>query len=105
MDAWMIWAIAVFVLAVLKIFTPGFFVLCLSFGALCAVLAAALGFGLAGQLAFFAVGSTLAFIFVRPVMVKYFLKKDPVKTGIEARVGRTVRVTEAIDTLIHRGGE
>jgi len=53
MDAWMIWAIAVFVLAAMEIVTPGFFVLCLSFGALCATVAAVLGLGLAWQLAFF----------------------------------------------------
>lgn len=103
MEPWMIWAAAVIVLAILEIFTPSFFMICLSFGALCASVAAALGLGLAWQLLFFAVGSTLAFIFVRPVMMKYFLKKDKVKTGVDALVGRTGRVTEAIDPQQNRG--
>jgi len=103
MDAWMIWAIAVIVLATLEIFVPSFFMMCLSFGALCGTIAAALGLGLAWQLAFFAAGSVLAFVFVRPIMMKYFIKKDKVQTGVDALVGRRGRVSEPIDPQMSRG--
>jgi len=36
-------------------------------------------------------------------MLKYFLKKDKVKTGVDALVGRIGRVSEAIDPELHRG--
>ena len=99
----MIWAIAVIVLAILEIFTPSFFMICLSFGALCATVGAALGLELAWQLSFFAAGATLAFAFVRPVMMKYFLKKDKVKTGVDALVGRIGRVSETINPVVNQG--
>lgn len=103
MNAWMIWAVAVIVLAILEIFTPSFFMICLAFGALCASIAAAIGLGLSWQLSFFAVGSIVAFVFVRPVMMKYLLKKDKVKTGVDALIGRVGRVSEAINPELHRG--
>ncbi len=96
MEAWMIWAIVVVVLAIVEMLTVSFFSLCLAFGALCASVGAACGLHLNGQLLLFVLGGLAAFVFVRPVMVKYFLKKDRVKTGVAALVGRMARVTETI---------
>lgn len=103
MELWAIWAIAMIVLAILEIFTAGFFSLCLAFGALCASVAAACGLGLGWQFAIFAVGSLAAFIFVRPLAMKSVLKHDRVKTGVDALPGRTARVTEAIDPAAGTG--
>lgn len=103
MDAWMIWAIAVIVLATLEIFVPSFFMICFSFGALCSTAGSAFGAGPAWQWLFFAAGSLLAFIFVRPIMMKYFIKKDKVQTGVDALVGRMGRVSEPIDPQMGRG--
>ncbi len=50
--------------------------------------------GLSWQLVAFAVGSTIAFVFVRPVMMKYLMNKDKVKTGVDALVGRVAIVSE-----------
>lgn len=97
MNVWMIWAVAAVVLAIVEIFTPSFFFICLAVGALLGAVAAALGLGLSWQLVFFAVGATAALLFIRPVMMKYFLKKDKVKTGVDALAGRVARVSEAID--------
>ncbi len=97
MDIWMIWAIAAVVLAIVEIFTPSFFSICLAFGALCAAIVAGVELGLSWQLVAFAVGATVAFVFARPVMMKYFLNKDKVKTGIDALVGRVGIVSEVLD--------
>lgn len=97
MDAWMIWAVVAVVLVIIEIFTPSFFFVCLAAGALVGSVAAAFRLDLAWQLVLFAVGSTAAFLFVRPVMMKYFLKKDRLATGVDALVGRVARVSEAID--------
>jgi membrane protein implicated in regulation of membrane protease activity len=99
----MYWAIAVIVLAIVEIFTPTFFALCLAAGALLGAITASIGMEVSWQLLFFAVGATMAFIFVRPLMMKVFLKKDKVKTGVDALVGRTARVSEAIDPEQNRG--
>lgn len=100
----MIWTIAVIVLATLEIFTTSFFSMCLAVGALCAAIVAGIGLGLSWQFLFFAAGSVLAFVFVRPVMLKYFMKKeDSVPTGIDALIGRVGKVSEAIDPEMGRG--
>ena len=105
MELWQIWTVAVIALVILEIFLPSFFAACLAFGALCAAIVAGLGLGLSWQFLFFAIGSILAFVFVRPVMLKYFMKngKDEVKTGVDALIGRTGRVSEAIDPELNRG--
>ncbi len=103
MDAWMIWAVVAVVLVIVEIFTPSFFFVCLAAGALLGSVAAALELGTAWQLVLFAAGSTAAFLFVRPVMMKYFLKKDRLATGVDALVGRMARVSEAIDPVTGGG--
>lgn len=105
MALWQIWTIAVIALIILEIFLPSFFAACLAFGALCAAVVAGVGLGLSWQFLFFAIGSILAFVFVRPLMMKYFFKKGKheVKTGVEALVGRIGRVSEAIDPELNRG--
>lgn len=103
MELWAIWAVAVVVLAILEIFTAGFFSLCLAFGALCASVGAACGAGAGWQWALFAAGSLAAFIFVRPLAMKSVSKHDRIKTGVDALVGRTARVTEAIDPVAGTG--
>ena len=105
MEPWMIWIVVAIVLAIVEIFTPSFFALCLSGGALLAAGAAGLGLGPSGQLIAFAVGATLAFVFVRPVMVRYFMKKggEAVATGVDALIGRMGKVSEAIEPQDSRG--
>jgi membrane protein implicated in regulation of membrane protease activity len=101
----MIWVVAAIVLAILEIFTPSFFALCLAAGALLGAITAGIGMDLNWQLLFFAIGSIMAFIFVRPVMMRYFMKKgkDAVVTGVDALIGRTGKVSEAIQPQDNRG--
>ena len=103
MELWQWWLIATILLAILEIFTPSFFAMCLAVGTALAAIVAGIGLSLSWQLGFFAVGSIVAFIYVRPVMLKYFLKKDKVKTGVDALVGRVGRVSEPIDPELNRG--
>ncbi|MCL2560723.1 MAG: NfeD family protein [Rikenellaceae bacterium] len=97
MQPWVMWAIVVIALMTIEILSSSFYAMCLAVGALLSAILAAIGLGLEWQLAAFAVGSTLAFIFVRPVMKKYFFKKDEVKTNVDALVGQIGRVSETID--------
>jgi membrane protein implicated in regulation of membrane protease activity len=99
MDAWMIWAVVAVVLVIIEMFTPSFFFVCLAAGGLLGAAAAALGLTLAWQLVAFAAGSTAAFLFIRPVMMKYFLKMDRLKTGVDALVGRVAKVSEALEPV------
>jgi membrane protein implicated in regulation of membrane protease activity len=103
MELWHWWLIATVVLAIVEIFTPTFFALCLAFGTLMAAIVAGIGLGLNWQMLFFAVGSINAFLFVRPLMMKYFLKNGEVKTGVDALVGRVGRISESVDPAQNQG--
>lgn len=104
MEPWMIWVVAAIVLAILEIFTTSFFSLCLAFGTLLAAIVAGIGLGLSWQLLFFAIGAINAFIFVRPVMLRWFMKPaEAVPTGVDALIGRLGKVSEPIDPEQNRG--
>lgn len=102
MELWHWWLIATVVLAIVEIFTPTFFALCLAFGTLLAAIVAGIGLSFSWQLLFFAIGAINAFIFVRPVMMK-LMKKNGVKTGVDALVGRTGRISEPVDPELNTG--
>ncbi len=103
MELWHWWLIATVVLAIVEIFTPTFFALCLAFGTLLAAIVAGIGLNFSWQLLFFAIGSINAFLFVRPVMMKYLMKKSEVRTGVDALVGRMGRISEPVDPVMNRG--
>jgi membrane protein implicated in regulation of membrane protease activity len=102
MELWHWWLIATVVVAIVEIFTPTFFALCLAVGTLLAAIVAGIGLSFSWQLLFFAVGSINAFLFVRPVMMR-LMKKDEVKTGVDALTGRVGRVSESVDPALNRG--
>ena len=98
MEIYVVWFIVALVLLIVELFTASFGVVCFSFGAVAAGIAAYLGLGTVWQLALFSVVSFIAFVFVRPVIVKFLLKKkDEVLTNADAVVGRVGIVTEEID--------
>jgi len=102
-EIWQIWVIVALLLYIIEIFTSGFAVACLSVGALFAAAAAAFGWDLKIQLLAFAVGTLLAFIFIRPIMLKYFQGKNARKTNAEALIDKIGRVVEAIDCKVGSG--
>lgn len=103
MEVWHIWVIASLLMIILEVFTSGFVVFCFAFGGLLAALAAGLGAGLGWQIAAFAVGSALAFFFIRPIVMKLFFRKGDTATNTDALIGRTATVSEPIDAQANTG--
>ena len=105
MELYQIWLIAAIVLVILEICTAGFGVICFAIGAAVSALAAVLGMeNVTWQIVIFAVVSVLAFIFLRPVVLRFLEKKSKdVKTNADALVGRMGVVSERIDSVQHTG--
>ena len=100
MEIWQIWVIAALVLFIIEIMTSGFAIACLSVGCLLAAIASAFELSLAWQIGFFALGSFLAFIFIRPLVLKLMNKnnnKNNVTTNMDNLIGRKAVVTEKIE--------
>jgi membrane protein implicated in regulation of membrane protease activity len=98
MEIYIVWLITALVLLIVEIITVSFGVVCFSLGAVFAALGAYLGLSVLWQLLIFSVVSFLAFVFVRPFVVKFLLKqKDEVLTNADALVGRQAIVTEEIN--------
>ena len=98
MEIYVVWLIVALVLLIVELFTASFGVVCFSFGAAAAGIAAYFNLGTVWQLALFSIVSFVAFVFIRPVIVKFLLKKkDEVLTNADAVVGRIGVVTEEIN--------
>ena len=98
------WLIAAIVLVIVEIMTTGFGVICFAIGAAFSALVSGLGGNPTWQVVVFVVVSMLAFIFLRPVAIRFFDKKSKeVKTNAEAIIGRKGVVSERIDAKQHTG--
>ena len=104
MEIYVVWLIVALVLLIVELLTASFGVVCFSFGAAVAGLAAYLGMSNVWQLLIFSVVSFIAFVFIRPLVVKFLLKKnDEVLTNADAIVGRVAIVTEEINSENNTG--
>ncbi len=103
--AFYLWLGAAVVLFILELLTLSFFLLCFSVGAVAAAVCALCGMGTGGQILAFAVGSLLAFVFIRPLLIRHFNRRSASrpKTNVDALVGKKARVVEAIEGGIHCG--
>lgn len=97
MDA-IVWLILMAALLVIELCTLGLTTIWFAAGALAAFIAATLGGPLWLSIALFVVVSLALLIFTRPVATKY-LNSKTTKTNAESIVGRTAKVTIAIDNL------
>lgn len=98
MEIWHYWIIAGIVLLILEIFTPGFLLASFGIGAFAGSAGAYLGVGLKYQLLVFSITSLIVFFGIRPAYKKYFGRfDDQRKTGTDALVGKSCKVTESID--------
>ena len=96
-----IWIIVALGFFILEIFTPGFAVACLSFGSIGGAIASACDCELKFQILIFAIVTLLAFVLVRPVMLKLFYNKSKaVATNCDALIGRQAIVTEEIKPVV-----
>ena len=104
MELHFIWFIAAIVLVIVEIATAGFGSICFAIGALGSALTAYLGASMYWQLAVFAIISVLAFVFVRPVVLRFLDKRSKdVKTNADALIGRKAVVSETINPEKHSG--
>ena len=97
MELYYYWLIAAIILVIIEILTAGFGALCFAIGALASALTGYLGGSFSWQLAVFAVVSLLAFLFVRPFVLKFIERKNSdCKTNADALIGRKAVVTEEV---------
>ena len=89
-------------LLIIEIVTLGLTTIWFAMGALVAFLAALAGLNLGIQIGAFVVVSVVLLFFTRPIAVKY-LNSRTTKTNAEALVGRSARVTIAINNLKSEG--
>lgn len=100
MEVYQIWLLIAAVFVVIEIFTSGFAVACFSVGCVFGAILAACDLSLTWQVVAFAVGTLLAFVLIRPVVMKYLDKRtndNHVKTNMDNIIGKTAVVTERIE--------
>lgn len=98
LQLWHIWVIVALVFFIVEIFTSGFAVACFSIGALAAAIGAALDLEVIWQIILFAVFTLVAFVFVRPMVLKIFFKHTSDQpTNADALIGKQGRVSANID--------
>ncbi|SNS20734.1 Membrane protein implicated in regulation of membrane protease activity [Geodermatophilus pulveris] len=98
MDDWVLWLIASGLLAAGELATGNLVLLMLAGGALGGVGVALLGGPVALQLAAFVVVAALLVLVVRPLATRHLTQRTPEQLdGVAALVGRTARVTQAVD--------
>ena len=100
MTIWQIWLLVAAVFVVIEIFTAGFAVACFSVGCACGAIIAACDGTLTWQIVAFAIGTFLAFVLIRPVVMKYLDKNtndNHIKTNMDNIIGKTAVVTERIE--------
>lgn len=101
MTIWQIWLIAALVFVIIEIFTSGFAVACFSVGCVFGSILDACHLSTTWQFLGFAVGTFLAFVLVRPFVIKYLDKKtnsSNIKTNVDEIIGRNAVVTERIES-------
>lgn len=94
---WQVWLIVSFLCLIIELTNGDFFIFCFAVGGVGGLLTALFTDSLAAQIVVFAIVSVLSLFFVRPVMLKYFHRKDHErKSNFEALIGRVGKVTDAI---------
>ncbi len=102
LSTWYFWLILSFLLLIFEVFTLGFLLACFSFGALLAVIPALIGLDATWSMLVFAIASIASILFLRPLILKV-TNKSNVKIGMEAMIGRKVKVRESINNLENQG--
>ena len=97
-NMWQLWTLIGVICLILELTSGDFFIMCFSIGAFITAIVAAFVPSFTVQVIVFAVASLLCLLFVRPVALKYFHRKDPNRqSNVDAMVGRTGVVTEKIN--------
>jgi membrane protein implicated in regulation of membrane protease activity len=98
MDPWLLWLIAAGLFAAGEVVSTDLVLLMFAGGALGGLAVALLGGAVALQLVGFVIVSLALLVVVRPIAKKHLLAGTPQQLdGVDAVVGRTARVTQAVD--------
>jgi membrane protein implicated in regulation of membrane protease activity len=104
LELWHLWVIAGLALFIIEIFTPGFVMGV--FGVACLVVAPFAGkhASLNTQLLVFGIATAAMSLGIRPLIIRHLYRRESmIKTNVDALVGRTGLVTEAVDQALNRG--
>ncbi|MBN2807172.1 MAG: NfeD family protein [Prolixibacteraceae bacterium] len=103
-EIWHIWIIVAVIFFILEIFIPSFVVFNLGIGSLFAALGASTGLPISWQMVLFSVFTLGSFFGLRPVLKKWaYLRSHQVSTNMDALIGRSGVVIEAIDPQHNAG--
>lgn len=100
---WYVWLILVGVFAIAEIMTPGFLVIWLSAGSLCAMVTSFFTDNIIIQTAVFVIASAIFICFTRPLAKKLTKKDKNVVTNAFAIVGKKAIVTQDINPTLGVG--
>ena len=104
MELYHYWLIISALLVIVEIVTTGFGIVCFALGTLAGAAVSYFGYSFNWQMMAFAAGSLVAFVFIRPLALKYLTKKQQyVPMNAEAVVGMKAVVTEEINPAQHTG--
>lgn len=104
MEPWYIWIIAALIFFIIEVFTTGFVLACFGVGCILSGLISLFFAGITIQAVTFAIISFVAFLTIRPIVVKRFYRtSDKIKTNVDALSGREGIVSEKIDPAQNQG--
>jgi membrane protein implicated in regulation of membrane protease activity len=96
-NLWQLWTLIGVICLILELTSGDFFIMCFSIGAFITAIVAAFVPSFTAQIIVFAVASLLCLLFVRPLALKYFHRKDEDRpSNVDAMVGRNGVVTDEI---------
>ena len=96
-EPWQIWTASALALLIFEVFMPGFVLACLGIGAFGGALGAYLGIVFEWQLVCAGITSLIAFVFLRPAMLKMGFSGEETLSGADALIGKQVIVTQEFD--------
>ncbi|MDA9019243.1 NfeD family protein [Flavobacteriales bacterium] len=96
-EPWQIWTASALALLIFEVFMPGFVLACLGIGAFGGALGAYIGIVFEWQLVCAGITSLIAFVFLRPAMLKMGFSGEETLSGADALIGKEVIVTQEFD--------
>jgi membrane protein implicated in regulation of membrane protease activity len=102
-EPWHLWVVLALGLVVAEMFNGDFWLFCLGLGALGAAAVSLVIPGLVPGILAFSAGSLLGLLAVRPALLRRFQRGPRLRTNVDALVGRSGVVTEAIEPGTGRG--
>ncbi len=96
-NLWQFWTLIGVICLILELTSGDFFIMCFSIGAFITGIVAVFVPSFTAQIIVFAISSLLCLLFVRPLALKYFHRKDQDRpSNVDAMIGRQGVVTDAI---------